>query len=326
MNIPYIDTNFIENNTDFGKLVNDLKRAFVNPDLIVPMRHHHDFPNPEENKDSTLLLMPAWNPGREAGVKIVTVSPNNGKFDLPSIQGTYIYLDAHKGGIKAILEAKALTAKRTAAASALASSFLSRKNASSLLMIGTGALSANLIKAHASVRPIKNVFVWGRNPEKSLAICDAFSGDDLTVQSVRDIEEVISEVDIISCATLSQDPLVFGKFLKQGQHIDLVGAYKKNMREADDETIRKSSIFLDTYQGGLKESGDIVIPLEKGIIDRSHIKADLFELCSEVKSGRTYDSEITLFKSVGHALEDLAAATYYYEQFKSEQKQLTQIS
>src|SRR5690606_3117415 len=122
-------------------------------ETLVPMRHHHDFPNPSVQEDSTLLLMPAWKPGKQAGVKIATVSPKNGQFNLPAIQGTYIYLDALKGGILALLEAKSLTAKRTAAASALASKYLSKENSSSLLMIGTGALASNLILAHASVRP-----------------------------------------------------------------------------------------------------------------------------------------------------------------------------
>lgn len=316
--ISIIDDQFINENTQFRELISILKNSFNSSNVDVPLRHHHDFKNPKEGVDSTLLLMPAWNPSHEAGVKIVTVSPNNGKYDLPSIQGTYIYLDAHKGTVKAILAAKALTAKRTAATSALAASYLAKKDASSLLMVGTGALSTNLILAHASVRPIKTVYVWGRSIEKSQQICDELSNENFDIKAVETIEEVISEVDIISCATLSKIPLVLGKYLRNGQHIDLVGAYKKDMRESDDSTIEKSSVFLDHYQGGLKESGDIIIPLQNGIIDKTDIKADLFELCSNKKEGRTSENEITFFKSVGHALEDLAAATYYYKKFKNE--------
>lgn len=316
--IALIDDYFIDKNTHFPALISKLKEAFSTLSIEVPMRHHHDFPNPEENIDSTLLLMPAWNPGKEAGVKIVTVSPNNGVYNLPSIQGTYIYLDAHKGSVKAILAAKSLTAKRTAAASALASSYLSREDASSLLMIGTGALSVNLILAHASVRPIKDVYVWGRNFEKAEVICEELAHENFNMTPIKEISEVISKVDIISSATLSKTPLVLGKYLKSGQHIDLVGAYRKDMREADDEAIKKSSVFVDTYQGGLKESGDIAIPLKNGIITESDIKADLFELCSVKKQGRHNQQEITFFKSVGHALEDLAAASYYYKKFKNE--------
>lgn len=282
------------------------------------MRHHHDYANPKEANDSTLLLMPAFHPGKDLGVKIATVSPNNGAYNLPAIQGMYIYLDGHKGFIKAILEAKALTAKRTAAASALASSYLSRKDASSMLMVGTGALSVNLIKAHCSVRPIDTVYVWGRHLAKAQKICEALKNEPFTCTAITHIEDKISEVAIISCATLSPTPLIFGKWLKKGQHLDLVGSYKKDTREADDEAITKSSIFLDTYQGGLKESGDIVIPLSSEILSKEAIKADLFELCRTAKSGRTSETEITLFKSVGHALEDLVAASYFYGLFESE--------
>ena len=314
-NIIQIDNTFIESNTQFTELISALKIGFSSKSIIVPMRHHHDFPNPEVGAGSTLLLMPAWNPSKESGVKIVTVSPENGQFDLPSIQGTYIYFDAIKGTIKAILEAKSLTAKRTAAASALASSYLSNENSSSLLMIGTGALSINLIKAHAAVRPIKQVYIWGRNVEKAEAICKALQNEDFTITAIQNIADKISEVDIISCATLSKTPLVLGKHIKPGQHIDLVGAYKKDMREADDETMAKASIYVDTFQGGLKESGDIVIPLENGTIKEHEIKADLFALCSDNAQGRTDANDITVFKSVGHALEDLVAAKYYYNTF-----------
>ena len=316
--IAQIGTNFIEANTNFKDLVQALKTGFLSKDIIVPMRHHHDFPNPSVGAESTLLLMPAWNPSKEAGVKVVTVSPENGQFDLPSIQGTYIYLDAEKGALKGVLEAKSLTVKRTAAASALASSFLSRKNSSSMLMIGTGALLTNLIKAHAAVRPIDQVYIWGRNVEKARSICSELANDDFSIEAIENIEDKISEVDIISCATLSKTPLVLGKFLRPGQHVDLVGAYRKDMREADNKTVQKSSVYVDTYQGGLKESGDIVIPLQEGIITENDIKADLFELCSGKKQGRSSDAEITMFKSVGHALEDLVAAKYYYNKFINE--------
>ncbi|MCD8439722.1 bifunctional Delta(1)-pyrroline-2-carboxylate/Delta(1)-piperideine-2-carboxylate reductase [Tenacibaculum finnmarkense] len=328
--IIQIDSNYIENNTNFSALITELKAAFSSQETLVPMRHHHDFANPAVNADSTLLLMPAWNPSKNAGVKIVTVSPENSQFDLPSINGTYIYLDAVKGTIKAILEAKSLTVKRTASASALASSFLSKENSSSLLMIGTGALSVNLIKAHASVRPIKNVFIWGRNFSKAQAICEELQNENFTITAVQTIEEKISEVDIISCATLSKTPLVLGKYLKAGQHVDLVGAYKKDMREADDQVIKKGSVYIDTFQGGLKESGDIFIPLQTGILKEEDIKADLFQLCSSQeisegisegivgKKGRENEDEITVFKSVGHALEDLTAANYFYNQYTNQ--------
>jgi len=306
---------FINENTHFRELIAALKAGFTSEDIIIPQRHHHDFPNPETGSDSTLLLMPAWHPGENAGVKMVTISPENSRYELPAVQGSYILMNAVTGEVKAILEAKELTVKRTAATSALASSFLSKKNSNSLLMIGTGALSTNLIRAHVSVRPIKNVFVWGRNPEKAKSVCDALKDEAFNCAVISSIEDKIEEVDIISCATLSKIPLILGKYLRSGQHIDLVGAYKKDMRESDDEAIQKASIFVDSF-GGKEESGDILIPLKKGLLDESDIQGDLFSLCSEETKGRKDDNQITLFKSVGHALEDLVAASYYYNQFK----------
>lgn len=313
----YIEADFIESHTDFPELISALKKGFSSEEIIVPKRHHHDFPNPSTGVDSSLLLMPAWHPGMESGVKIATVSPENDRYGLPSIQAIYILMNALTGAPKAMLEGKSLTVKRTAAASALASSYLSKENASSLLMIGTGALSTNLILAHASIRPIQKVFVWGRNLEKAQIICNELKDQDFEIKAVQTIEEKISEVDIVSCATLSKTPLVLGKYLKAGQHIDLVGAYKTDMREADDETITKASVFVDTFQGGLKESGDIVIPLENGTLKKSAIKGDLFSLSANKSKGRTSEEEITVFKSVGHALEDLVAATYYFKKYNN---------
>lgn len=315
MTLPiHIVAEFIESNTSFVELIERLKEAFSSNNIIVPQRHHHDFPNSKSETDTTLLLMPAWNPGKESGVKVVTVNPNNTDIGMPAIQGSYLYMDAETGQLKAIIEAKSLTAKRTAAASALASSLLSREDANSLLMLGTGALSINLIKAHASVRPINKVYVWGRNFEKARAIANQLKDEAFAVEPIEDYVSKLSQVAIVSCATLSKDPLVFGAHLVDGQHIDLVGAYKPNMRESDDEAIRKSMVYIDTFSG-INESGDMAIPIEKGLLKEKDIKADLFGLCLGQKKGRKNAAEITLFKSVGHALEDLVAAKYYYQKY-----------
>lgn len=310
----FINADFIDSHTNFTELVEHLRLAFAANDVDVPARHHHDFKN-SGAADSTLLLMPAWSCGKDAGVKIVTVSPDNGRCGLPAIQGTYVYLDAVTGSVKAIMDAKALTAKRTAAASALASSLLSKKDASSLLMIGTGALSPNLIRSHVAVRPIKRICVWGRSFDKACAVASAFKEEASSVEAVMNMDDVAAEADIISCATLSKTPLVLGRRLVGGQHIDLVGSYRRDMREADDEAILRSEIFVDTYYGALNETGDIFIPMQSGIISRENIRADLFELCAGSKTGRATGEETTLFKSVGHALEDLVAARYFYEKY-----------
>lgn len=308
----FIDDAFIEKNCDFKQLIACLNSDFASAMISVPKRHHHDFANPSTSTDSTLLLMPAFNPGFDAGVKIVTINPENDKNQLPIIQGVYALWDATNGNIKAILDAKSLTAKRTAAASALASQYLSREDSASLLMIGTGVLARYLILAHSKVRPIRQVYVWGRQLEKAKAVCDSLTKESFRCTAISALMPMISKVDIISCATLSATPLVHGADLIPGQHLDLVGSYKTTTREADDGVMQKSSIFIDTYQGGLTESGDICIPLSSGVISLSDIKADLYELCGGTKQGRMAQNEITCFKSVGYALEDLTAATYFY--------------
>lgn len=311
--MKFIDSEKVAIFLDAAELIDRLYEAFKTFDTKVPMRHHHDYVIPGRERESTLLLMPAWVEGQMLGVKMVTVSPDNKVIDLPSIQGLYILNDAVTGTPRLIVDARELTAKRTAAASALASKFLSRTNSSSLVMVGTGTLAPHLIEAHSLVRPIKHVFIWGRDVEKARAVCRHPRLAHLNCRPVTSIESIISDVDIISCATLSREPLIFGKGLRNGQHVDLVGAYRSDMREADDEVMLRADIYVDTYQGALKETGDLVIPLEQGVISRQNIKGDLHQLCNRLVPGRTSDDTITCFKSVGHAMEDLVAATLLFE-------------
>ena len=297
---------------DFTSLIENLRQAFREK-YTVPLRHHHNYENPEEGLDSTLLLMPAWQAGSYLGVKIVTVSPNNGKYNLPSIQGFYTLFDACSGSPIAQMDAKILTSRRTAAASALASTFLSRKDSKTMLMVGTGALAPNLIEAHATARPIRKVLIWGRDFEKADALARQLRHLDMEILAAEKIEESIEEADIISCATLSDQPLLFGKFLRPGQHLDLVGSFKPDMREADDACVAKSSVFVDILEGATKESGDILLPLQRGVLKKEGIKGELSDLCRGKHAGRKSEEEITLFKSVGYATEDLAAAKLAFE-------------
>jgi ornithine cyclodeaminase len=286
----------------------------------VPLRHHHGIAT--AGSPATLLLMPAWRGlqaagARHLGIKIVTVFPDNGAAGLPAVYGQYLLLSAETGQPLALLDGTALTRRRTAAASALSSRFLSRTDAQRLLMIGTGALAPHLIRAHAGVRPIREVAIWGRSPDKAAALAARFNGGDLALARVTafvapDIAQALPFADIVSCATLSSTPLVHGAWLGPGQHLDLVGGFTPAMREADDMAIRRARVFVDTRQGACAEAGDIVQPLESGALARDGVIADLFELCRGEKPGRQGAGEITLFKSVGTALEDLAAAELAY--------------
>ncbi len=296
----------IEGALDWDSLVERLRQAFRRG-AEVPVRHHHDVGS-GGGPEGTLLLMPAWQAGRHIGVKVVTVFPGNAERSLPAVMGAYLLLDGRSGAPQALIDGPMLTLKRTAAASALASGYLSKPDCERLLMVGTGALAPHLITAHASVRPICNVLVWGRSPEKAAKLAKRLDRRDFRVSHTEDLSAAVEGADIISCATLSHDPLVRGDWLRPGQHLDLVGGFKPDMRETDDTAVRRARVFVDTRAGACTEAGDIVQPVESGVLDLNDIAGDLFELTRGERAGRRFYDQITLFKSVGTALEDLAAA------------------
>ena len=296
----------IETALDHESLVERLRQAFRR-DITAPPRHHHSIDS-GEGEPATLLLMPAWQSGRHIGIKMVTVFPSNSDRGLPAVMGAYLLLDGRTGSPLALIDGPTLTARRTAAASALASTYLSRPDAERLLMVGTGALAPHLIGAHAAVRPIRNVLIWGRTPDKAAKLARRLDRPDFRVAPTTDLEAAVRGAHIISCATLSSTPLVAGDWLQPGQHLDLVGGFRPDMRETDDTAIRRARVFVDTRAGACAEAGDIVQPIEAGILDPADIAADLFELTRGERAGRRYYDQITLFKSVGTAVEDLAAA------------------
>ena len=291
---------------DFDSLIERLRQAFRR-DIAVPLRHRHAIETPEGD-EATLLLMPAWQAGRHIGVKLVTVFPGNAARDLPAVMGAYLLLDGNTGSPLAMIDGPVLTAKRTAAASALAASYLARSDSERLLMVGTGALAPQLVLAHAAVRPICNVLIWGRSPDKAARLAENLNRGDFRVEATDDLEAAARGAHVISCATLSPEPLIQGAWLQPGQHLDLVGGYRPDMRETDDAAIRRARVFVDTRAGACTEAGDIVQPLESGVLAPEDIAADLFELTRGERAGRRFYDQITLFKSVGSAIEDLAAA------------------
>ena len=282
-------------------------------DCVTPVRHHHEVEVPSEAA-ATMLLMPAWVPGEHMGVKILNLFPDNQRRSLPTIIGTYLLSSARTGEMLAMIEGGELTARRTAATSALAAKYLAREEAEAMLMVGAGRLSLNLMQAHATVRPLKRFAVWARTPEKAETCAADARALGLDAIAVTDLAAAAGEADIISCATLSSEPLIRGEWLRPGTHLDLVGAFKPDMRESDDACVLRSSVFVDTRAGALKEGGDIVQPLRSGLLKESDIRAELAELTGGLHRGRVSSDEITLFKSVGAALEDLAGAVLAYRQ------------
>ena len=293
----------------WGAVVDALERGFRDG-CEMPVRHHHGVEAPAGDPEATLLLMPAWTVGGYLGVKVATVFPGNASRGLGAVQASYLLASAVTGEPLALIDGLELTLRRTAAASALASKYLSRRDARRLLVVGTGNLAPHLAAAHAAVRPGLDVEFWGRRPEKALAASRSplLQGLGIATATAADLEAAARAADVVSTATLATEPLVPGAWLRPGAHLDLVGGFTPAMRETDDEAVRRSTVFVDTRDGALVEAGDLTQPIESGTLAPEDIAADLYELCRGEHAGREAEGEITLFKSVGAALEDLFAA------------------
>ncbi len=302
----------------FPELIETLRSAF-RADTVTPVRHHHAVRLPDQS-DATLLLMPSWTDFAAQGhsdrgyigVKIVSVFPDNASRDRSTVSGVYLLMSGRSGEPLALIDGTVLTLWRTAAASALAASYLARQDAHRLLMVGAGALAPYLIDAHAAVRPVREVLVWNRTASAATRLAAGMADRKFSITATTDLESAVRSADIVTCATLSQKPLIHGDWLPVGVHIDLVGGFRPDMREVDDAAIERARLFVDTRQGALAEAGDLVQPLQSGLIGEEDIAADLFDLTHGEHAGRRCHDQITLFKSVGTALEDLAAAIHVF--------------
>lgn len=301
----------------------DVLEGYFRQGAISPPRHHHHVPL-AGNPEATLLLMPAWQasaPGADTagaymGIKAVTVFPGNVAEGKPAVYGTYVLLDGQSGLPLAVMDATRLTTWRTGAASALAARRLARPDAHRMAMIGAGALAPMLIRAHASVRPLREVVIWNRSRPRAEALARELADTRLSISVTDDLETAVRNADIVSTATLSTEPLVRRAWLKPGAHVDCVGAFKANMRETDDDLVRSARIFVDTRAGAFGEAGDILLPIKDGVIDKSAVLGDLYDLARGTAPGRGSADEITMFKSVGASIEDLAAAVSVYDKRK----------
>jgi ornithine cyclodeaminase len=300
----------------YDALIDALRDAFRS-DIEAPEKIAHFIPQPSGG-EAKVMLMPAWNQSgrRFIGCKLVNLFPNNALAGKPSVLGSYVLMSGDTGETLAVMDGAALTAWRTACASALAARYLARDDASHLVMIGTGALAPHLVRAHCAVRPLKRVTLWNRTRSRAVSTAFALTTSGLSPEIANDLEMAVREADIVSCATLSATPLVHGAWLKKGAHVDLVGAFSPKTREADDEAIRRARIYVDDRTIAPQASGEIAIPLKKKVLTLKSIQGDLYELCRGKAKGRKRRDEITLFKSTGLALEDLAAAVLVWNALK----------
>jgi alanine dehydrogenase len=272
---------------------------------VVPNRtiHHLD--------DERLLgLMPAWRLNGDICVKIAVVVSDNATRDLPVVQALVVVFHRETGQPIAVLDGTEVTLRRTAATSSLAASFLARADASRYGLLGCGALALPMVEAMTSVRPIREVRIWGRSFEKAqaAALRIAASVPNISIEPVETAQAAASGGDILSTITSASEPILRGEWIRHGTHVDIVGSHSPDKREVDDAGVRDARIFVDFRESALVEAGDILIPLRSGAITPEHLIGDLRDLLIGEVPGRRTEKEITMFKSVGNGLEDLIAA------------------
>jgi ornithine cyclodeaminase len=289
----------------YRDIVEALRQGF-RADIVTPVRHQHRI-----SDAAMLLLMPAWSK-EFTGLKTVVFKSDNPQQGLPTITANYLLIDNRTGATVAMMDGTELTRRRTAAASALAADYLARKDASTHLMVGTGALGAHFVRAHAAMRPIRTVLLYNRSPGKASDLAVELAKDGFTVSVVTNLEKAMGEADIVSCATTSAEPILRGHWLKPGTHVDLAGAFTPQMRETDGEVVARARVYVDTREGAEAEAGDLLQAALEGKFRMEDIQGELSGLCRGETAGRRNREEITLFKSCGTAIEDLAAATLVY--------------
>jgi ornithine cyclodeaminase len=303
----HIDADTTHRLLDYRGLVEGLREMYRRGvDLTERQVLHQQLPDGSRND---WLILPAWQFGRHQGIKLVSVFPGNEKKGLASILGLYVLFDGETGAPLLTIDGAALTLRKTVCNSALAVDYCARKDASKLLVVGAGNLAPHVVAAHASVRPIAEVRIWNRTPEKAVALASRLSRPGLAVSAAPDLEAAVPWADIVTGVTMTKQPLIKGAWLKPGQHLDLIGGFRPDMREADDEAVKRSRLFIDARFSVLDECGDISQPLAAGLIKESDI-TDLFQLARGERPGRQREDEITFFKSGGGGHEDLATAQY----------------
>ena len=311
-NVLHFDAVTIRARLPWPRMLSALDAALKST-VEAPLRANHAI-EVSGQPSASLLLMPAWRVGQRIGVKLVTVFPGNRERNERAVAAVYALFDARDGKLLALFDGEELTARRTAAASAYAANKLARMDARHLVMVGAGRQARGLIEAHMSIRPIDRVSLWSRTAARAETAAAAMAGDGLPVRACQNLEAAVRDADIVSCATLATAPIVQGAWLKSGTHVDLVGAFKAHMRETDDAAMQRADlIVVDDRKAALAEGGDVVQAIASGAISQASIAAELRDFARGAHSGRTRDDQVTVFKSVGFALEDLAAAEAVFD-------------
>lgn len=292
----------------FPELVETIRTTFGKP-AGTPRRTLYHLREDDPFKDAFAVL-PAWSE-EVIGVKAFTYMPSNAPKGRPILHSKILLFDRDTGAPLALVDGTSVTYWRTAAVAALAADYLARTDVKSLLICGTGNLAPYMTLAHASVRSYDEIGIWGRNAAKAATAVDAVKArrPELPVRVVTDLEAAARSADVISCATASKAPVILGAWVRPGTHTDFIGNHDRQHRETDTELVVKSRVYVDSRANTMNEAGEILLPIAEGRITDDHVIGELADLCAGRVGGRQHADEITLFKSVGTALSDLAAAS-----------------
>lgn len=301
----------IEELIDIGEIASLMEEVFVavtEKKVLIPERIVFT----KDRAEDSVLFMPGYLKSTDGiGVKVVSVFPSNARRGVPTIAAQILLNDAETGAVRAILDGTYITALRTAATTAVATKYLAREDASRLGIFGAGVQGQEQVKAHCRLRPLDSIVVFDPIAEKAQALASQsreWCGDSVGINAAKDPNDLLSQCDIIITATTSQSPVFDGAHLKPGTHINAIGSYKPRVREVDDVTIQRSRIAVDSYEHALKEAGDLIHPLRRGILNETDILAELGELVLRRKTVRRTPEDITFFKCVGLAVQDIAVA------------------
>ena len=306
-----VDAATTERHLEFGALIDALRTMFADG-CEVPLRQVHQIADRDGAPAGTVLVMPAWRAGRRFGLKTVMIFPGNGAHGLPGLHSTYLLYDATTGEPLAQIDGDQITTRRTAAAAALAASYLARPDARRLLVVGSGGVARLLADAMRAVRPIDEVIIWNHRRAGAEALAANLRAAGIAAQASSDLAASVAASDIVSCATLSTAALIEGRCLAPGTHLDLIGSFTPQMREADGACFERARVFVDTTEA-LAKSGDLLGAIAEGSFAPAALQGTLADLCAGRIAGRAGADEITLFKAVGSALEDLAAAELVFD-------------
>lgn len=296
----------------YPELIERIRRTFRGGTLAPPPTRHPIATL--DGLDAALEVATGWSWGNLITVRIGTCFEGNST--MPRRMGAVMVLSARTGEPLALLDGPTLLQRRTAATSALAASYLARTDASRLLVMGTGPMAVALIEAHTTVRPVREVLVWGRDGRAAKRLAKHLRGGfprPTFIDATDDLEQAVSGADIVCCATAATEPVLQGAWLRDGVHLDLVGSTTPDSRESDDDAVRRARIFADTRDGALNHAGDLVQPIADAVLTAEDLAADLFDLARGDRAGRRFYDQITLFKCAGSGVEDVAAAQMVLE-------------